>query len=213
MAHPQPNTPSRFENLSSWLRAITRCPLERLAVGLVKLKISPNGLTIMGFLMTVIAALLASQGAYFKSGIVFVLGSLFDALDGTVARVSGQSSPFGALLDSTLDRYGEGVLLTGLGYSLARQEDWLALFFVFVTLIGSFMVSYVRARSEGLGIDNKVGLLTRVERVAIMVVALLIGQVVIGLGILAVLTQFTVFQRLWHAYRSTAIQRTASKNS
>lgn len=204
MTQPIPDLPSRFQNLSAWLRVVTRGPLERLAVGLVNLKISPNGLTIIGFLLTVIAALLASQGAYFKSGIVFVLGCLFDALDGSVARVSGQGSPFGALLDSTLDRYGEGVLLTGLGYFLAQQGDWPALVLVFVTLIGSFMVSYVRARSEGLGIDNKVGLLTRVERIVIMVVALLGGWIVIGLAVLAVLTQFTVFQRLWYVYGATA---------
>ncbi|MBN1427877.1 MAG: CDP-alcohol phosphatidyltransferase family protein [Anaerolineae bacterium] len=195
------HTPNHFESLSAWLRAITRGPLERLASGLVKLKISPNALTVTGFLLTIVAALLAAQGAYFRSGIVFILGSLFDALDGSVARVGGKSSSFGALLDSTLDRYGEGVLLSGLGYSLSQQENWLALILVFTTLIGSFMVSYVRARSEGLGIDNKVGLLTRVERIVILFVMLLSGKIVVGLGILAVLTQFTVCQRLWYAYR------------
>lgn len=204
MAQPKPDVTGRSESLSSWLRVMTRGPLERLGVGLVKLRVSPNGLTIIGFLLTVIAALLASQGAYLKSGIVFLLGSLFDALDGTVARVGGQSSVFGALLDSTLDRYGEGILLAGLGCSVARQGDWLALVLVFVTLMGSFMVSYTRARSEGLGVENKVGLLTRVERVAIMALSLLFGQIAIGLAILAVLTQLTVFQRLWHAYQVTA---------
>jgi CDP-diacylglycerol--glycerol-3-phosphate 3-phosphatidyltransferase len=203
MAQPKPNTPIRFENLSSWARAVTRGSLERLAIGLLRLKISANGLTVIGFLLTVVAALLAGQGAYFQAGIVYVLGSLFDALDGTVARVGGQSSPFGALLDSTLDRYGEGILLAGLGYFLAQQGEWLALTLVFATLMGSFMVSYVRARSEGLGIDNKVGLLTRVERIVITVLALLSGQMLIGLGILAILTQFTVLQRLWYVYRTS----------
>jgi CDP-diacylglycerol--glycerol-3-phosphate 3-phosphatidyltransferase len=199
--------PKSPEGLTGWLRRVTQGPVERLARAFIWLGLGPDVLTFIGLALAGVTAYLAAQGAYTRAGVVYLLGAPFDAMDGAVARASGKASRFGALLDSTLDRYGEALVLTGLGYYLAREGQWVGLVLAFVTLLGSVMVSYVRARSEGLGIDNKVGLLTRVERVIIMLVALLTGQVVIGLWVLAILTHVTVAQRVWYVFRATRSER------
>jgi CDP-diacylglycerol--glycerol-3-phosphate 3-phosphatidyltransferase len=173
-----------------------------MAAGLVRLGITANGLTIMGTLVGAGAAVLAAQGNYLSAGILFLCAGPFDALDGAVARASGKETRFGALLDSTLDRYSEALLLSGIGFSLARSGDWIGLLLAFLAVLGSLMVSYTRARSEGLAMDNKVGLLTRFERIILLGLAMLTGLVVHGLWVLTILTHFTVAQRVWHIYRS-----------
>lgn len=188
------------ENLAAWLRRVTQGPVNWVAGVLVRLGVSANALTVTGALIAIVAAVMASQGLYIGAGVIYLVGSLLDALDGAVARSGGHVSRFGALLDSTLDRYAEGFVLAGLGYHLARQSQWIGVALTFATLIGSLMVSYTRARSEGLGIDNKVGVLTRFERVIITGLALITGLIEVGLGVLAILSHITVVQRLWHAY-------------
>lgn len=199
------------ETLTAWARRVSAGLVNGMAAGLVRLGISANGLTIMGTLVGVGAAVLAAQGRYLAAGILFIFAGPFDALDGAVARASGKVSRFGALLDSTLDRYSEALLLTGIGFSLARGGDWIGLILAFVAMLGSLMVSYTRARSEGLAVDNKVGLLTRFERIVLLSLALLTGWVVPGLWILAILTHFTVAQRVWHVYRASADERAETK--
>jgi CDP-diacylglycerol--glycerol-3-phosphate 3-phosphatidyltransferase len=167
------------------------------------LGIGPNTLTFFGLVLAFVAGWLAARGAYGRAGLIYLLGASFDALDGAVARVGGRVSRFGALFDSTLDRYGETFLLAGLGYHLAQEGSSIGLILTFVALAGSYLVSYVRARSEALGIANKAGLMTRLERCIVIIVALLSKQVMIGLWLLAVLTQLTVLQRIWHVYRFT----------
>ena len=189
------------ETLTARLRRLTKGPVERLARAFDRLGFRPNTLTVIGLLMAGAAALLAAQGRYGAAGLFLLLGAPFDAMDGAVARVSGRVSRFGALLDSTLDRYGEGLLLAGVGYHMADSGQLTGVALAFIALLGSVMVSYVRARAEGLGIEDKVGLLTRVERVVILILALLSGQMMIGLWVLAILTQVTVAQRVWRAYR------------
>lgn len=197
-------TPSSRQGVrENWIRETTRVFVDAIAGGFVRLGIGANTLTLFGLVLSGIAGCLAANGAYGRAGLIYLLGTSFDALDGAVARISGRASRFGALFDSTLDRYGEAFLLVGLGYHLAQKDAWMGLMLVFATLVGSYMVSYVRARSEALGIANKVGLMTRLERCIIIIVALLSTQVMIGLWLLAVLTQITVIQRIWHAYRFT----------
>ncbi len=194
--------PARPENLTTGLRRLTEAPIDRIARGIAWLGLGPNALTITGFLLATASAILAAQGKVVQAGIVYGLGSAFDGLDGAVARVAGKVTRFGALLDSTLDRYGEGALLIGLAFHMAHSNRLTGVVLVGVSLLGSLMVSYVRARSEGLGIENKVGLLTRVERVIVTLLALLTRQVMIGLWVLAIFTHATVVQRVWAAYRA-----------
>ena len=134
--------------------------------------------------------------------VALVAGGSMDTMDGAVAQLTGRVSRFGALLDSTLDRYCEALVLTSLGYVMAKHGRPIGVVLVLVTLFGSVMVSYTRARAEGIGVDIKIGLMTRVERVCIMILMLLTRQILIGLWILAILTQVTVIQRMWFAYRA-----------
>jgi CDP-diacylglycerol--glycerol-3-phosphate 3-phosphatidyltransferase len=197
-------TPSSQEQTrGALIRGATKGIVDAIAGGLVRLGIGANALTSLGLVLSGVAGWLAAIGAYGYAGLAYMLGASLDALDGPVARISQRANAFGALFDSVLDRYGETFLLAGLGYHLAREGAWDGLILAFVALAGSYMVSYVRARSEALGIANEVGLLTRLERCILIIIALLSGQVIIGLWVLAVLTQVTVIQRVWHTYRFT----------
>ena len=203
MSQPPPSTEASDSNLTAWLRRHTGATVNRVAQGFVRLGLTPNGLTIIGLLLSAISAMLAAQGKTVEAGLLYLLSGPFDALDGAVARASGKASPFGAILDSTLDRYGEAFLLTGIGYNAFRGHDGVGLVLCFVTLLGAVMVSYTRARSEGLGIDNKGGLLTRVERMILLGIGLLVGLHILALWALAVMTHITVGQRLWRVYRAS----------
>jgi CDP-diacylglycerol--glycerol-3-phosphate 3-phosphatidyltransferase len=187
-------------SLTTWLRQVSEKPVHAVARSLNRAGISANLLTVVGFVLASAAVIPVVQGRFVVGAVIYCFAALFDGIDGAVARAGAGESRFGALLDSTLDRYSEGILLTGLGYYFAKSGQPAAVVLVFVTLLGSVMVSYVRARSEGLGLDNKVGILTRVERSVVLILALLTGWLIWGLAIMAVLTHFTVFQRVWHVY-------------
>ena len=165
--------------------------------------IHPNTLTIAGLLLSVVAGVFAAQGKLLAAGIFYLIGGSLDAIDGSLARAQGKVTRFGAILDSTLDRYGESALLAGLAFWLAQSDRLLELMLVFVTLVGSIMVSYARARAEGLGLELKIGLLTRVERFIIMLITLFTGRLLIGLAVMTALVNFTVLQRMIKIYRLT----------
>ena len=168
---------------------------------LVRLGVTASMLTTAGFLGNVLAAVFVVQGWLLAAGIAVLFFSALDLLDGSLARATGTASRFGALYDSTLDRLSEAVVLFGiLWYQLDRgnrEETLLA----FLAVVGSLMVSYVRARSEGLGMPLKDGLFTRSERVVLTGVALLFGWIRVALWLLAVLTLLTAAQRTWIASR------------
>ncbi len=169
---------------------------------LARTGITPTMLTTVGFLGNVAAAVCVAQGALTLGGVLVLLFSALDMLDGALARATGTASRFGALYDSTLDRVSEAVVLFGLCWyaiDLGHREEALL---AFVAVVGSLMVSYVRARSEGLGLALKDGLFTRSERVVLTGVALIFGLVRPALWILAVLTVFTAAQRTWIAARA-----------
>ena len=166
------------------------------------IKFTPNGITILGFLVTVIAAYLVGAGWLLAGGIVFLLGGGFDLLDGALARLTGTASPFGALLDSVFDRLSEASLFVGLGVFAMRDDmsDGRQVFFITVLLLAliySQGVSYLRARGEGLGVFTKDGLMTRPERVVLLGVGLIIGQIEWFLLGIAVVSCFTMFQRMF----------------
>jgi CDP-diacylglycerol--glycerol-3-phosphate 3-phosphatidyltransferase len=191
------------QTLTERLRAAFRPLVEGVARGVMRLGLGADILTVLGALVTGAAGYFAARGQYVMAGLVIALGGPFDALDGTVARLRGSETRFGAMLDSTLDRYAEALIFVGLGYHMARGGQWVGLILSFVALFGSVMVSYSRARSEGLGVANKGGLMSRVERLVVLALALLTGQVMIGLWLLAILTHVTVAQRVWRVYRAT----------
>ena len=200
-----PSAPPRRSNRASArngqeLRAYAR---DRL----IESRLTPNAISMAGLVGNLIAAALVTQELFFLAGIAFVAGSVMDTLDGRYSRMSGKGSLFGAFLDSTLDRIEEGIVLAAVaGYFAAQGEDFAAAMCV-VAVLFSLMVSYTRARAEALGVECKVGLATRPVRVVILSIGLIFAK---GAGIgdfellapavylIAALTIFTTFQRVWH---------------
>ncbi len=178
---------------------------------LIQSRLTPNAISMTGLVGNVIAAVLVTQRLFFLAGIAFILGSVMDTLDGRYSRMSGKGTPFGAFLDSTLDRVEEGIVLTAVAAYFAAEGDELAVAAVVVAVLFSLMVSYTRARAEALGVECKVGLATRAVRVVIISAGLLFAKGA-GLGdfellapaiyLLAALTVITTFQRIFHVRRA-----------
>ena len=183
-------------------KSILRCvelPGARL---LRALKLTPNTVTLISFAITVASAYLVGSGWLVAGGIVFLLGSGLDLMDGALARLTGTASPFGALLDSVFDRLGEAALFVGLAFYAIRggaSESFLPIFIItlFLALIFSQGVSYLRARGEGLGVFTRAGVMTRTERVILLGIGLLIDQIFWALLLIAVVSCFTLFQRMF----------------
>jgi CDP-diacylglycerol--glycerol-3-phosphate 3-phosphatidyltransferase len=184
-------------------RQLLASPLYHIAGLLYRAGFTPNAISIIGFLITAVSALLLAMGYLFWGGVVLLIGASFDMLDGSLARYIGQESKFGAFLDSTLDRYAESVTLLGLATFYAGGQDPLLLFLIITTLIGSWMVSYTRARAEGLQVECKVGLLQRPERILLLGLGLLTGWLLPVFVILALLTNITALQRVYEVYQRT----------
>ena len=169
-----------------------------------RLGINPDVVSLAGFGFVLVAAWLAASGNILLSGIVLIPGFLLDTIDGAIARAAKRNNNFGPLLDSTLDRYADGFIFCGLAYYYASQGQMNESALAMLALIGAFVVSYVRARAEGLGIGSiKTGWFDRFIRSVILAVALVTGWVVPGLLILAVGTHLTALQRLVIGYRET----------
>jgi len=184
-------------------RDISRPVLEALGRALARAHIAPNWVTAAGLVITIGAGVLAGLGFLLWAALVYAAGALCDAIDGTLARVSGRSSRFGAFLDSTLDRFEEVILFLGLTVHYVRQGSVWEPPLILAAIASSLMVSYTRARAEGLGVACQEGLFTRVVRVAITVVGLLLNQVLITLIVLVVASLFTALQRMVHVWRMT----------
>lgn len=171
---------------------------------LSKIGITPNALTFVNLGLNVVAGYVIALGHLLPGGVLVLVSGLCDILDGALARLTGRSTKFGAVLDSTVDRIAEAAVLCGLVVWYMQdgtQENRLEIVLVFVVLVGSFLVSYVKARAEGVGWECQVGLFTRAERVIVLALGLLINQVFIALCILTVFVFFTVVQRLIHLWK------------
>ena len=174
---------------------------------LIESRLTPNAISMTGLVLNVVAAVLVFEEEFFLGGLAFIIGSVMDTLDGRYSRMSGKGTPFGAFLDSTLDRIEEGVVLTAVAVVFSREGNDLAVAAVVLTVLLSLMVSYTRARAEALGVECKVGLATRAVRVVILSAGLVFAKGA-GLGdfellapaiyAMAVLTGFTVLQRVFH---------------
>jgi CDP-diacylglycerol--glycerol-3-phosphate 3-phosphatidyltransferase len=184
-------------------RDISRPALEAVSRTLARWNISPDAVTYLGLLLTVGVAVLAAMGELRWAGVAYIFAAVCDAIDGTLARVSGKGSRFGAFLDSTIDRFEESIVLLGLSIYYARVGGLVEIPLILVVAIGSLMVSYTRARAEAVGVACKVGFMTRPPRVTIMIVGMILDQVLIALIILAVTSLFTAFHRMYHVWRAT----------
>jgi len=187
---------------------------------LIESRLTPNAISMTGFGLNVAAAVLVTQRLFFLAGIAFVVGSVMDTLDGRYSRMSGKGTAFGAFLDSTLDRVEEGIVLAAVAAYFSTRGDDLAVAAVVVTVLGSLMVSYTRARAEALGVECKVGLATRPVRVVILSAGLLFARgaslgdfqlLAPAIYAMAVLTWFTVLQRVLHVRR--ALQRASAPSA
>ncbi|MBI2856523.1 MAG: CDP-alcohol phosphatidyltransferase family protein [Chloroflexi bacterium] len=176
-------------------------PLARLLNGV---GLSPNKVTALGVLLSGGTAYLLSTGHLVGGGALLLVAGALDMADGALARRLGKSSPFGALLDSTADRVSEAIVFLGLLALYLGRDLTTEVVLVFLALFGSLMVSYLRARGEGLGVDCRVGLMTRPERVFVLAIGLMIGQVFIALAIVAALSMLTAAHRFWHIKRELA---------
>jgi CDP-diacylglycerol--glycerol-3-phosphate 3-phosphatidyltransferase len=184
---------------------------DRARNALIESRLTPNMISMTGLVLNILAAVLVTQRYFVLAGVAFIVGSIMDTLDGRYSRMSGKGTPFGAFLDSTLDRIEEGlVLCTVAAYFSSRGMDFAVAATVFAVLM-SLMVSYTRARAEALGVENKGGLATRPVRVVILSIGLVFAKgasifdvdlLAPAIYVLAVLTVFTVFQRVLHVRKA-----------
>jgi CDP-diacylglycerol--glycerol-3-phosphate 3-phosphatidyltransferase len=180
---------------------------------LIESRLTPNAISVTGLIGNLIAAALILHHDFVLAGVAFILGSLCDMFDGRYSRMSGKGTPFGAFLDSTLDRVEEGVVLAAVAAWFAQEGNDFAVGATVVAVVGSYMVSYTRARAEALGVECKVGIASRAVRVVILSVGLVFaaGELIPDLDLLepaiyvmAALTVFTTLQRVLHVRRQLA---------
>jgi len=176
---------------------------------LIDSRLTPNTISLTGLALNLLAAALVWRQLFFLGGVAFIVGSIMDTLDGRYSRMSGKGTAFGAFLDSTLDRCEEGIVLTAVAVSFARQHNELAVAAVVVAVLASLMVSYNRARAEALGVECKVGIATRAVRVVILSIGLIFARgaslghfdlLVVAVYVLAILSTITVLQRIVHVH-------------
>lgn len=186
---------------TDWLRAQAAVITAPIAKFLSKLGIHPNTVTLLGFLLVSGAAVVLATGNLRLGGALLLITSTADAIDGTLARLKGTKGHFGAFLDSTVDRVSDAVLLFGLLVHLLPQGGAIDVYLIFASMLGFVMVSYTRARAEGVGYTCKVGILTRVERILLLGGGMLLNLPRLTLVALAVLSWVTVLQRVLFVYK------------
>ena len=220
--------------VSGTTRARVRSLMQPIALGLGRLGLTPNALTVIGFLIACLAAVAAAGQAWLAAGLLVIFGAVFDLFDGALARATGKASRLGAFLDSTLDRWGEGVVYIGIVWGTLDLGLWRPVVLAAVAMVSAFMVSYTRAKSESLGFSTgtgmaSVGLAPREVRIVILTIGLIAAGLLPGfpadmdqpgalayplsalaleaaLGLIAVLATITTIQRIIHTARQAAQQ-------
>lgn len=190
------------DRMRTWFKWVVD-PLGRF---FLNIGMTPNMMTTLGLLGNFLGAFFLSQGKLMLGGWVVLIMTPIDALDGTMARLRGDPSDFGAFVDSVSDRYAELAILGGLLYFYANQGNVLASTLAFAAASGSVLVSYVKARAESLQYEAKIGLLTRVERYLVLAPLLVLNKPIIALWILAIFGNFTALQRIWFVRRQAHAQ-------
>ena len=194
------------KTFSDYLRLWFKWFLDPLAGFFLRLGFTPNMMTMLGLLGNTVGAYYLARGEMLTGGLFVLLMGPVDALDGTMARLRGESSDFGAFVDSVTDRYSELIIYGGLMYYFLTLGNVTGGLLVFGAAAGSVLVSYVKARAEGLGYEAKVGLLTRAERYIVLAPSLLFSQLLIGLGIIAIFANITALQRILYVRKHAHIQ-------
>jgi CDP-diacylglycerol---glycerol-3-phosphate 3-phosphatidyltransferase len=190
--------------LSALVGNLVRTQLQRLGFILARTRLSPNAFTVIGLLLNVVVATIIASGNLVLGGIMALVAGAFDMLDGAVARSTGQVTKFGGFFDSTLDRYSEAIVYFGLLiYLMNTDAGTTAVALLFAAIVGSLMVSYTRARAEAANVNAEVGLFARPERIILLAILLIFDQPVLALWILAIVTNFTTVQRIFHVWRQT----------
>lgn len=163
-----------------------------------KVGFSPNKITYLGLFVSMITAYHIITGNMVVAGILLVIGSSLDMIDGALAKIQGKANLTGALVDSSFDRLSEAVIFLGLLIHYTNKLEQTTTILIYITMVFSFMVSYLRARGEGLGVDCKVGFMTRPERIIVLAIGLVSNHVIISLWVIAVLSFITFLHRFWH---------------
>ena len=192
----------KFE-FEGFLRKTFQPPLDAIASFLVKLGITANFITLMGLVGNIVAAFLIARGQLLAGGLVAAFMAPLDAVDGALARKTGVVGKFGAFLDSVVDRYDEMILLAGVLYYFQTQAYTLGVMLTYAALCGSVLVSYTRARAEGLGFSGKTGIFSRIERSIVLLLGLVFNQLLISVGIIAILANVTALQRIFFVWKQS----------
>lgn len=181
---------------SDRMRVVFKGVLDPVGAFFNHLGIYPNTMTLLGLAGNIIGAVLIALGYMTLGGIIVLVMGLIDTLDGTMARLRGMPSEFGAFVDSVTDRYSELVIFAGLLYYFLQKGDWLSSLAIYIAAGGSVLVSYVRARAASLGMDTKVGFLSRFERYLVLAPSLIFNIPMVGIWIIAIFANFTAIQRI-----------------
>lgn len=185
------------------LRLRFRNVLDPIGAFFNRIGLMPNTMTILGLVGNTVGAVLLALGNMTAGGLLILAMGPIDALDGTMARLRGEPSEFGAFVDSVTDRYSELVIFGGLLFHFIQQGNWSGALVTYLAAGGSVLVSYARARALSLGYETKIGILTRVERYLVLVPTLVLGYPLVGLWIIAVFANVTALQRIWDIRRQT----------
>jgi CDP-diacylglycerol--glycerol-3-phosphate 3-phosphatidyltransferase len=185
------------KSFTDQMRVRLKGVLDPIGAFLNSIGLTPNTMTVLGVLGTLVGAIFLARGDMVLGGLLILIFSAFDALDGTMARLRGETGSFGAFLDSVTDRYSELFVLGGLLIYFTSIGDTGTTIGIYLAAAGSVLVSYVKARAESLKFNASVGILTRVERYIVTVIFLLLGQPIFAIWIIAVLANITALQRIW----------------
>ena len=194
------NTKIDFE---AFLRKTFRSPLDAIAGFLLKIGLTANFITLLGLVGNIAAAYLIARGQLLAGGLVAAVMAPLDAVDGALARKTGVTSKFGAFLDSVVDRYDEMLLLAGALYYFQSLNSLLGVMLTYAALCGSVLVSYTRARAEGLGFSGKAGMFSRIERSIVLILGLVFNKLLISIGIIAILANVTALQRILFVWKQS----------
>lgn len=189
--------PQKTVTFTDQMRVRMKGILDPIGTFLNGIGLTPDGMTVLGVLGTLVGAIVLARGDMFLGGLLILIFSAFDALDGTMARLRGQVTSFGAFLDSVTDRYSELFVLGGLLIYFTTKGDTVTVIGIYLAAAGSVLVSYVKARAESLKFTANVGLLTRVERYIVTVIFLLLNLPIPAIWIIAVFANITALQRIW----------------
>lgn len=198
------------KTFTDYLRLWFKWVLDPLGRFFLSLGLTPNMVTMLGLLGNTVGAYFLARGDLLTGGILIAVMTPIDALDGTMARLRGEASDWGAYVDSVSDRYSELIIYAGLLYHFLVEGDVTGGMLTFGAAAGSVLVSYVKARAEGLGYEAKVGLLTRAERYIVLAPSLVFNFIYVGLGILALFGNITALQRIWHVRRHARTKKSTN---